>query len=363
MAFEKLGKLFTSSSQKAPESVVGIDLGSSSIKVVELKVEDGVVNLETYGELQLGPYAKIEVGRVTNLGPAPLSTALTDIIREARVTTSAAGVAVPYASSFVAVISLPSTDTEALQAMIPIEARKYVPVPIAQVTLDWFVIPEVKGVESDRTHSRVLLAAIHNEALNKFKAVISGAKVVSAFNEIEIFSSIRSTVTSQSDTVMIVDFGASSTKLYIVSQGVVQATHSINVGGQDLTSALSKSLEMSMDAAEELKRQVGLIATDNPRIERAISFPLERIFVDSRRVLDTYERSGGATVSQIVLSGGGSIMQGLEEYAHQIFGRTIVRAHPFSKVRYPAVMEETLREIGPSFAVAVGVALRRLQEG
>lgn len=361
-SLKKIGSFFSFGSAKPEESVIGIDFGSSSIKIVQLKQEGGAVTLETYGELQLGPYAQIEVGRVTNLNPAPLITALTDIMHEAGVTTHAAGVAVPYASSFVTVISLPLPQgTDTVDSLIPIEARKYVPVPISQVTLDWFVIPDTKGVSQKNT-MRVLIAAIHNEQLSKLKAIISGAHIQSAFNEIEIFSSMRSVVTQQTETVAILDIGAATTKLYVVSGGIVQATHSINVGGQDFTSSLSKALELDVTAAEELKRSVGLTATDNPRIERALSFPLERIFLESKRVLDAYERAGGQTLASVTLSGGGSALRGIEDYARKIFAHTIVRAHPFAKVRYPAIMEETLRDIGPSFAVALGVALRRIQE-
>jgi len=358
------GKLLFGISEKAPESVIGIDFGSSSIKVVELKRENDMAVLQTYGELQLGPYATLDVGRATNLGTGRLTEALGDIMREAAVVSRSAGVAMPYAASFVAVIRLPTKDTNALPAMIPIEARKYVPVPVAQVTLDWFVIPEKKGQEAAASATRVLLAAIHNEALNKFRMVIEQGKIDSSFNEIEIFSTIRSSVPNQADTVMIIDIGAATTKLYIVSDGIVQATHSINAGGQDLTSSLSKSLEIPFKDAEEMKREVGLTSVDNPRIERALSFPLERIFMESKRVLDGYERETSVTsVSSIVLSGGGATMKGLEEYVEQTLGRRIVRANPFSKIMYPAFLESTLYEIGPSFAVALGVALRRLEEG
>ena len=362
-SLSKLGKLFSLQSGKTPNGVIGIDFGSSSIKVVELAQKDGSVTLQTYGELQLGPYASLEVGRATNLGATMLTKALKDIIEEASVTSNLAGVAVPYASSFVVVIPVPTSNPNDLVAMIPIEARKYVPVPIAQVTLDWFVIPEKKGAESTSRGPRVLLAAIHNEALSKFKSAIEYAGVKSSFNEIEIFSTIRSSVLNQTDTVMIIDIGAASTKLYVVSDGIVQATHSINAGGQDFTSSLSKSLELSINDAEELKRDVGLTAVDNPRIERALSFPLERIFIETRRVLEVYERGEGvAGVSAVILSGGGATMKGMEMYVERILGRSVVRANPFAKVAYPAFLEGTLREIGPSFAVAIGVALRRLQE-
>jgi type IV pilus assembly protein PilM len=358
--FGKLSKLFALESKPETGSVIGIDFGSSSIKVVQVREERGGVLLETYGELQLGPYASVEIGRATNLEPQRLAEALRDIMREASVTTANAGIAIPYVSSFVTVITVPTQNDTQLSAIIPIEARKYVPVPVNQVTLDWFVVPQKKGQESSRT--RILLAAIHNEALSKYKTATGGANVASAFSEIEIFSTIRSSVARPEDTALIVDMGAATTKLYVVSGGLVQATHSMTVGGQELTQSLAKALELPQEQAEELKRQVGLSATDNPRIERALSLSLERIAVECRRFLDAYERTGAPTVATIILSGGGATLKGIDAYMHNALGRTVVHAEPFLKVGYPAFLEETLKEIGPSFSVAVGVALRRLGE-
>lgn len=215
---------------KPPEKggVVGIDIGSSSIKVIQLKQSHNSAVLETYGELQLGPYAQVEVGKATNLEPSRLSEALVDIVREASITSRNGALAVPYASSFVTVITLPTTDEARIASMIPIEARKYVPVPIGEVTLDWFVIPEKKG-RGEQKDSRVLLAAIHNEALNRYKTAVRDANMLASFNEIEVYSTIRSSVVNQKDTVMLVDIGAATTKLYIVSEGIVQAAHSMTV--------------------------------------------------------------------------------------------------------------------------------------
>ncbi len=365
LSFKSLGKLFNAAAPAHGGSVVGIDFGSSSIKIVQLRREHQRAVLETYGELQLGPYANVDVGRATNLEPGKTTEALLDIVREASVTSRNVGVAVPYAASFVTVISLQVEDPALLEAMIPIEARKYVPVPVSQVTLDWFVVPNKNGAESAGrvTTTRVLLAAIHNEALSKFKTVIEGAGMLSSFNEIEVFSTIRSSVQKIDETILIMDIGAATTKLYVVAGGIVQATHSITVGGQDLTSALSKSLELTISDAEEMKRQVGLLAHENPRIERALSLPLERMFIESRRLLEAYERTNGAVpVSSVMLSGGGATLAGVAEYAQNVLGRRILNADPFAKVEYPAFLQDTLKTIGPSFAVAVGAALRRLSE-
>lgn len=366
IGLSSLGKKLRSLAGERPlQGVIGIDFGSSSIKVVQLKQEEDSVVLETYGELQLGPYAGVEMGRATNLEASRLSEALRDILTEASVSSRNAGTAVPYASSFVTVLSLPvPNDAATLGTVIPIEARKYVPVPISQVTLDWFVIPPTKGAAPQEDTTKVLLAAIHNEAMSKSRTVLSDAGVANSFHEIEIFSTIRSSIEHPSETVLVADIGAGTTKLYIVSQGLVQATHSLNVGGQDMTSGLAQALELTISEAEEMKRQVGLTSTDNPRIGRALSFALERIATDARRMVEAYERTqGAAPVSSIVLAGGGSALRGIEEYLEEILGRTVRAAHPFSKVVYPAFLETTLKEIGPSFSVAMGVALRRLQEG
>lgn len=364
--FKTFSKFLSFDSGTDEHGVLGIDLGSSSIKVVQLKEQKGAPILVTYGELQLGPYAGVEMGRATNLEPSKLATALKDIIKESGVNTKSAGVAVPYSSSFVTVITLPTTDQSQIGAMIPIEARKYVPVPINQVVLDWSVIPDKKGKDTPLANvgrTRVLLAAIHGEVLNKFRTIMELASLQTSFNEIEAFSTIRSVVERPADSLVVVDIGATTTKLYTVSDGVVQATHSISVGGHDMTTVLSKSLEIPIVEAEEIKRQVGLLAKDNPRIERAFSFPLERITVETRRFLDAYERLPGASpIAYVILSGGGSALKGIDAYMHEITGRTIVRANPFAKVAYPAFLEQTLKDIGPSFAVAVGVALRRLTE-
>lgn len=360
--FSQLAKIFNFGGFTKDETgVVGIDIGSSSIKVVQLKRVRDSAALETYGELQLGPYAEVEIGRATNLEPARLSEALLDIVREASVTSKKAALGISYASSFVTVVSLPIADAGQLASMVPIEARKYVPVPISEVTLDWFVIPEAKGKQSAQT--RVLLAAIHNEALSKYHTVVKNAALISSFSEIEVFSTIRSSVLEEDGTVVILDLGAATTKLYVVSGGIVQRTHSMTVGSQDMTLSLSQSLELSVNDAEELKRQVGLSAAGNDaRIAQSLNFTLDRILGESRRVIQSYEQSAGAPIDKIIFTGGGALLKELIPYAQAQFERDVVLADPFSKVEYPAFLEDTLKEAGPSFAVAMGVALRRLNE-
>ncbi len=137
----------------------------------------------------------------------------------------------------------------------------------------------------------------------------------------------------------------------------------MTVGSQDMTLALSQALELSVADAEELKRQVGLSDVGNdPRIKQSLNFTLERILGESRRVLQAYETNTSTKITKVILTGGGVLLKGLLACATAYFEREVALADPFSKVEYPAFLEDTLKEAGPSFAVAIGVALRKLNE-
>jgi len=364
------------------KSIVGIDIGASSIKVVQLKKKRGVAVLETYGELALGPYGDTEVGRATSLTSAKLTEALLDILTEANVTTKLCGVSIPFSASLISIMSMPSNiDESQLAKMIPIEARKYIPVPISEVTLDWFVIPEKEnkylskedtakdGKDASSNNGEVsskvnvLLVAIHNETLNKYREVLKAADLSVSFYEIEFFSTIRAIIGTGIDPVMIVDMGAVATKVYVVEFGIVKVSHIVNKGSQDITLALSRSMGISVVEAERLKREVGLIqTTDKPQIKESILLTLEYIFSESNRVLLNYQRKYNRSVGKVLFTGGGSILKGLQEEVATRFSTEVVLADPFSKIETPAFLEAVLKEVGPEFAVAVGVALRKLQE-
>jgi type IV pilus assembly protein PilM len=142
MAFSLGGFLKNLTPSAGEGSVLGIDIGASSAKVVQLRISRGMAVLETYGEIALGPYAQQPIGKVVRLPPEKIAEALTDLMKEANVTAKTAGLSVPFSSSLVSVIDLPKVDAESLKRIIPIEARKYIPVPVSEVSLDWFVLPE-----------------------------------------------------------------------------------------------------------------------------------------------------------------------------------------------------------------------------
>lgn len=354
-------------------SVVGIDIGSSSIKVVQLSRRGGQAILETYGELSLGPYANTEIGRATNLPPEKISEALNDVIRESKVTTRVSGISIPFGSSLITPIEMPAVPEKQMIQMIPIEARKYIPVPINEVVLDWWVIPkftdravafneeEEKTKQGDKTD--VLLVAIHNETLTKYQTIITQSALDASFFEIEIFSAIRSLADQDVTSLMVIDLGAASSKMYIIERGVVRSSHVVNRGAQDITMAISKSLGVSIQEAEVLKRDPSQIPADKKaEVESVIAVTLDYIFSEAHRVMLSYQQKYSKDVPKAIIVGGGAMMQGALSHALSNLNTEVSLGDPFSKTEAPAFLANILKTTGPEFAVAVGVALRRLSE-
>ncbi len=350
------------------KSVIGVDIGSSSLKVVQLRKEYGQAVLETYGELSLGPYSGREAGQATNLSAEQITESLKDLMREAKVTTTSCGVSIPFSRSLLTLVTLPyRSDPKEQKTVIELEARKYVPMPISEVQLDWFIVPKTKmqspgeeGTESASQEGKVdvLLVAVHSDALSLLQRVISGAGLSASFYEIEIFSTIRAVVGEAMKPVMVLDIGASTTKTYVIEHGVVALSHAISIGSQDITRAISISGSVSIAQAEALKKKEGLgvDTSGSPTLVFA------RIFSEARRVLIQYETEHKKSVTSIILTGGGGITKELGAYAKGIFAIDVHIADPFMKTEAPAFMRSVLEGIGPEFAVAVGLALRKLEE-
>ncbi len=354
---------------KKPESVIGLDIGSSFIKVVQVRKEQGRAVLETYGELALGPYGGLDVGRATNLPADKIAEAINDLFREANVTTKTGSVALPLSSALLTLIELPMLDEEKLAQMIPIEARKYIPVPITEVTLDWIVVPrseELAAKEADATKQKiqVMIVAIHNQVLNKQQDIVSKLGLEGVSFEIETYSSIRATLGRDMAPVMFLDMGAGITKLALVEQGIIKSVHIVSRGSQEITLALSRALNVSIAKAEGLKRSVGLLGKDEDgrKVSDVVEATAGYIFAEANRVLVSYQSKNNRSISKVVLTGGGALLKGLPEFARKWLEAEVVLGDSFSKLETPAFLQTVLADAGPEFSVAIGLALKKLQE-
>lgn len=358
---------------KSEVNVIGIDIGSSAIKVVQLSNVKGRAVLKTYGSLALGPYAGVTIGQAVNLPADKISMVINDLLKEANVTTRNSGIAIPIRSSLVSLIELPTLSDRELAQMIPIEARKYIPVPVSEVTMDWWIIPkeEEKSFDfevfknekrPDPKKTDVLVVSIHNEVLNMYANIVKNAELETSFFEIEMFATIRALIDREASTVAVLDIGAAASKLYIVDRGIVKRSHVINKGSQDITLAIAQGLQVTPEKAEKIKRSLAGAGEDRESVMEVSSLTLDYIFSEVQSVMLAYQKKYNTSINKVYLTGGGVAMKGLLEIAEQKISANVVLGDPFSKVETPAFLAPILKDTGLDFAVAVGLALRKLQE-
>jgi type IV pilus assembly protein PilM len=279
-------------------------------------------------------------------------------------------------SSLIFTIELPIQVKESeMASIIPTEARKYIPVPITEVSLDYFTLPqkEASFEEMNETNNgdtskpptgktNVLVVATQNDAIAKYRSIVSLCSLSASFFEIEIFSSIRSNFEHELSPVLLLDFGASRTKLSIVEFGMVKSYHTIDRGGADISDSISKSLSIPFSEAEKMKKEFGLLGNGTEKsLPDIIRIHIDYIFSEANNALLSYEKKNNRTISKVIFTGGGSILKGLKESAISNFRAELEVGHPFSKVNTPAFLEKVLDTMGPEFAVALGLALRKLQ--
>lgn len=363
---------------KRVQSVLGVDIGTSAIKIVQIRNEQGSAILETYGEIALGTFAEATVGEAVHLPPDVLAKALKELMHAVGATTTVCGVAVSFASSLAKLIEIPAVDAKQMNTVIPIEARKYVPVPITEVQLDWFVVPETEqrlfegtahtddASAQPLTKRMVLIVAMHNQLLRTHAEVLTLAGLTPVFYEIEVFSNVRATIDRSLAPVAILDIGASTSKLYVVELGIILASHVMQKGGQDITRALASSTHMSIAKAEQLKRQAGISHDskegDIGNVSHAATLTMEQMLAEARRVLFGFQRRYNRVITKVVLTGGGALLHGLEEFARSQLELEVEMAQPFTQVQTPTFLDEVLKSTSPEFAVASGLALRALHE-
>lgn len=356
-----------------PSDAVGIDIGSSAIKVVHIKKDGNKAVLETYGALALGPYIQDGViGQVVSTDVPTLVKALKDIFAETRITSTNVVLGIPSVSSIVFILQLPAEiDEKALVTTIPIEAKKFIPVPLSDVSLDWYVIPEREdsGTESrviaesgGEAKISVLVVATLNETLAQRTEILQQSSLPVDSLEIELFSNIRALLSRELFPVLIIDIGASKTKLTIVEHGIVQTFRLVNKGGQDMTQSIARSLTLQFAKAEQIKKEYGFLPTgEYPALVDLLKGQFSLIAQEANTTILGYEKRYNKNVSKIILTGGGAMTKGLLAYYGETFSAEVVLGNPFEKVEAPVFLQGILETTGPEFSAAIGLALKRIQ--
>lgn len=359
------------------ESYVGVDIGGSSIKLVELKKDKGRPLLMTYG------YAEQPSSVLKSESPEArkqVADVVTKIIQKAGVQTKKGIAALPSYAVFTSVITLPEMSKKELQNAVRWEAKKFAPMPIEEMVLDWKVLEDVNGTKEKKEmkedkdkgvikskkvkNVRILITAAPKNLVNRYTEIfkLAGLELVSL--ETESFALERSLVGSDPSPVMVVDIGAVSTDITVVVKTAPVINRSLDLGGDTITRSIADSMNIDVDRAEQFKRDFGLRAgaEQTNRVPKRIEFMVNSIINELKYVTNLYQSQYSKQIEKIILSGGSSFLPNLVDYLSEQTKLRVYIGDPWARVAYPEDLKPILAQIGPRMGVSIGLAMREIME-
>lgn len=319
--------------KKKPDSQLGIDMGSSSIKIVELANKDNRINLVNYALAQYKPDSELEL-KIANLKEDAVAEIIKGLLQRAGFKSKYASISLPVDRTFSVVIEMPAMQEEELAAAILFEAQKYIPISLSEVVLDWSIIanPESKlqaqelkaidgvaqknGAVNQAPNIQILLVAVPNEIIEKTSKIakLAGLKVVAL--EQEAFSLVRALIGNDKSVFLIAEMGKKSVDLIIADNGFIRLSHNLEAGSKEV------------------------------------------ILEEIERVINLYQLKNNKKVEQCILAGGRAGEKELIDLFVEKLKIPIKTGVPFARVAHQPALDSFLKELGPQLAVAAGLAMR-----
>ncbi|PJE76268.1 hypothetical protein COV04_00075 [Candidatus Uhrbacteria bacterium CG10_big_fil_rev_8_21_14_0_10_48_11] len=338
---------------RSSATYLGIDIGSASLKLVELRSAAGVPELVTYGIAEL-PLA--EPGS-TRPSIEAIGDTLAALYKEMNASAKKCYSALSSDEIFTSIISLPKLKKKEFMPVVEEEAAKLLSRPVNEMVLD----PQILEDASDTTTQRVLLVAAPKELVERYEAIFKRAKLELLGLETEGFALVRSLVGRDRVGVCVVDFGASTTDITVIADGTPYFNRSLTLGGRNLTLAMRDILGLSLEDAEQVKRDVGLQASEHGQPPDVLLKIIKPIAEEIRYTLQLFREQTGRNVEKIILSGGSAMLAGFAEYLETTLKMRTYIGDPWARVRYPLELKSLLELSASRYGVAVGLAMRPLK--
>ena len=342
------------------KTIVGLDIGSSSIKAVELKKSRSGIGVTHLG---IEPLASDIVVDSMIVDSGSVATAITKIFADNSIKGRAVATSVSGHSVIVKPVKLSSMSDQELSQTIQTEAAQYIPFDITDVNIDYQVLSEDRSTPQ----MDVLLVAVKKDKILNYTNVLSLAGKSPAIVDIDAFALQNcyeyNYEPAPGSTVALLNLGASVMNINIVKGATPLFTRDVSVGGHQYTDSLQKELDLSFDDAEALKlgQKVGTVSEDAklPILQQVT----EIIVLEIQKTFDFFRATAaGEHIERIYMAGGSSLVPGLIEALRQEFSIPVEMLNPFQRVEPPTGPGAELIEHNPGqMAVAVGLALRSFE--
>ncbi|MDJ0786182.1 MAG: type IV pilus assembly protein PilM [Myxococcota bacterium] len=347
------------------KSVVGLDIGSASVKVVECSQRGKGHEILHAGIAPLPPEAIVQ-GAFLNSGA--IVESIQEAVESAGIKTTNVATAVAGHSVIVKKISLPSMTRDELEESIRWEAEQYIPFDINEVNLDFEIL---EGADVDGQMD-VLLVAAKKDLIDDYVSVITEAGLHPSVIDVAAFAASNAYEanydTNDEDVTALVNIGSQVVNINVLAQGIPSFTRDISTGGNVYTEEIQKALSVSWEEAERLK--IGGDPGEESQevvpqeVEDAMRGVTDTVLGEISRSLDFFAAtSAESRISKVYLSGGGSMVSGLDAAFQGKTNLPVERLDPLARLNLSSKLdEESLREVAPALAVAVGLSLRKVED-
>ena len=334
---------------------VGLDIGSKTIKIVELSKEGNTFRLRASGVVAHKSKTPEHIKEDKELGL--LAEAVKKLHKEAKITSREVGIALPETQVYTRTIKFPQLTDAEIASAVRWEAEQYIPIPVNEAIVQHQIIE--RRDDTSPPSVSVLLVAAPKELVEKYARVVEMAGLSFAAVETELIALVRS-LAPEDQTVLLVDFGARSSDIAIARNGQLVFSRSIPTAGEAFTRAVSQTLGVEEAQAEEYKKAYGLSSTQlEGKIKGALD-PIFRLVADEMKKATHFYQSEekGDSPSSAILSGGSAGMPEAASTLTKLLGIEVVVGNPFSKVNVDPEAVKSLSGYAPFYSIAVGLAMR-----
>lgn len=359
---------------------VGVDVGSDSIKIVELAREKKSLVLKNYALVKTNrDLIKEGSGGIIN---DDAGKAIKNIFKEIEIKEKNINVAVPSFTSLVTTMELefPANASEGeIEQIIQVEAPKFIPVPLGESIYGWQIIEKDDKIEKDslsedetgknknrkkeNVKNHVVLVAIMKEISEKYEKVFSNNDFKVDVIEVDVFSLMRALTRGDRNNYLLLDMGGKICNIAIIYKGGLVLNRSIDVSGSKMTESIAKIMNISQKRAEQFKIEKGLEGKHNDIREQVLLPLINNICDESKKALDIFnEEYSTEKIENVILTGGGSQLKGLKKYLEENLKLKVLTGNPWSGITHSKQLEKNLLELSPIFGVAVGLAILGLDE-
>lgn len=343
-------------------SYLGVDIGTTSIKAIELAKgpqNPALVNyglLESYGHFERAN--NVIQANALKLSEKETTFMLKSLVKQSKFKTSAAIASIPSFASFMTMIEMPAMSEDETNKAMGFQIKQSVPLPLSEIAVDWIRVGE-RTDENGFSKQQMVLIAIPNETVARYKSIFKGAGLSLKALEIESLSYIRSIIGGDKTASIVIDIGARSTNITVVDQGFLKHNTQIDYAGDSLTQAITKGLGISYKRAEELKKQRGISGGSGEYELSTLELPfIDVIITEVNKVKDNFESSFGLKIQRALLIGGGASLIGIDKYFESQIQLTTVLGNGLLFVNTPSQLSVVEKELQVRFATAVGLAIK-----